>query len=441
MASPPLAHREPGALGLSAGLGAAAVGMVAAWLSLPLALGLAGVLGLGLGLWAKRRADLRGARLQELSARAMKEVEGKALSAEGSPTRQIDEAISALTMSLAQQRRHLRRHRDVEAAILKSSFGGLVVVDRRLQVRAINPVVRQLLPAVPDPVGRPIIEAVPYAPLAQVLEEAISKGEPVEQEQISGRFDLLIRAVPLGEAGGAIAVLLDITTARRAERSRSDFVANVSHELRTPVTSIIGYAETLLDDPDALPGDSREMVDAIHRNATRLFRIFDDLLQLARIEARQKDMPLTRIALAELVEDAVDLHMDAAEAREVELSVELPPGLSARVNREAFAHILGNLVENGVKYTQSGGRVKVSAHSEGDRVILEVDDNGPGIDPVHHARIFERFYRVDVGRSRAAGGTGLGLSIVKHLCLATHAKISVRSLPGRGSTFVLSLPT
>ncbi|MCK6521772.1 ATP-binding protein [Myxococcota bacterium] len=437
MASPTHGTREPGALGLSAGLGAALVALVAAELGLAPALALAAALGVGIGLWAKARADGRAARLQELSAKAMKEAEGKPLGAEASPIRQIDEAISALTMSLAQQ----RRHRDIESASLQSSVGGLVVVDRRLQVRAINPVVRQLLPAVPEPVGRPIIEAVPYAPLAQVLEEAIQKGEPVEQEHISGRFDLLLRAVPLGEAGGAIAVLLDITTARRAERSRSDFVANVSHELRTPVTSIIGYAETLLDDPDALPEDSREMVEAMHRNATRLFRIFDDLLQLARIEARQKDMPLERLPLAELVEDVVDLHADAAEAREVELSVELPPGLCARVNREAFTHILGNLVENGVKYTQAGGRVKVSAHTDGDRVILEVDDNGPGIDPVHHARIFERFYRVDVGRSRAAGGTGLGLSIVKHLCLATHAKVSVRSLPGRGSTFVLSLPT
>ena len=143
--------------------------------------------------------------------------------------------------------------------------------------------------------------------------------------------------------------------------------------------------------------------------------------------------------LNDALEEAIDRFSGAARAKQISLTLDCPEALSARINAEAFGHIVGNLVENAIKYTPEGGEVDVRAFEEDGHVLVEVEDNGPGIDPRHHARIFERFYRVDAGRSRAVGGTGLGLAIVKHLSRATEAHVELRSMPGRGTTFVVRL--
>lgn len=424
-----------GALGgaLVGGLGVALGGP---WVTVPLVLVFAG--GVAWVRWSLSEDYLD--RVRAVGARAVREAGLSEHKVVGDEVRVLEAGLNALILALARDKRHLKRQRTLEEAIMRSSLGGLVVTGRKGLIRAVNPAARELLPMVKDPLGKRPIEAIPFAPLARALEDAVELGEPVEREAASGRFDLVIRAVPLGEDGGAIAVIVDITSARRAERARSDFVANVSHELRTPITSIVGYAETLLADPQSLDPLLVEMLEPIHRNATRLSRIFEDLLQLSRIEARQEDLPLDSCPLRELIDEVVDGLRPAAQARQITVSVEDPQELSARVHREAFHHMLGNLVDNAIKYTPEGGRVRILTHREGQEVRVDVDDNGPGIDPVHHARIFERFYRVDPGRSRAAGGTGLGLAIVKHLGRATGARVTLRSLPGRGTTFSLHLP-
>ena len=184
------------------------------------------------------------------------------------------------------------------------------------------------------------------------------------------------------------------------------------------------------------------MLEAIDRNANRLTRIFDELLDLARIEARLQEMALDEVDLRPMIQDLARTWSETADLRRIELMVELPDHpLVARIHIQAFDRILGNLVANAIKYSPNKGKVGIRARMAGSRVVVEVEDQGPGIDPAHQSRIFERFYRVDKGRSRDVGGTGLGLALVKHLCLATGAKVGVRSNPGHGATFSIRFPT
>ncbi len=313
---------------------------------------------------------------------------------------------------------------------------GVVVVDSQGRVVRINPVVRDFLPLVPDPVGKALELAIPCQPLQRVLQYAIAGGEVVEKVEGIGRFELLLRAKPLGDGEGAVAVIYDITELAGVERARSDFVASVSHELRTPVTSILGYAETLLDYSD-LDDDVVMMLEAIRRNAGRLTTLFEELMHLYRLESTGGGLPLERLSVTELARGVVEHCLDQAKRLKIDLQMDEAEDLHARVNPEAFGHVLGNLVNNAIKYTQEGGWVRVSLGRDKQGVWAEVRDNGPGIDPLYRERVFERFFRIDKGRDRKDGGTGLGLAIVKHLCKAMSATVELQSVPGHGSCFMV----
>jgi two-component system phosphate regulon sensor histidine kinase PhoR len=256
---------------------------------------------------------------------------------------------------------------------------------------------------------------------------------------VDGR-DLVLRALPLEDAEGCMGVVLDVTSVRAAEKARRDFVANVSHELRTPVTAILGWSEALVQERGELPAHVHDMVDAIDRNARRLGLLIEDVLHLSRIEARRADLHLEEEELAPLVDEVVARHRGRPDQAGVALRVDVPAAVAVPLNAEAFEHALGNLVDNALKYTPRGGAVVVAARCSDDHVDVTVSDTGIGIDVVHHARIFERFYRVDAGRDRAVGGTGLGLALVKHLCRAMRADVVLESRPGEGSTFTIRLP-
>jgi two-component system phosphate regulon sensor histidine kinase PhoR len=234
-------------------------------------------------------------------------------------------------------------------------------------------------------------------------------------------------------------VLLDTTEAKRLERLRREFVANASHELRTPVAAIVGVAETLAagaaDDPEA----RGSFLEILMRHAQRLSRLTADLLDIARLEAGYK--PRLEVVEIERAVDAVlgTLHVKAGP-RNITLEKKTPMGERVSAERAAVEQIITNLVDNAIKYTPAGGRVSVRAESRGGRVRVIVEDTGPGIPKEHHARLFERFYRVDDARSRDLGGTGLGLAIVKHLALANGGDVAVESEVGRGSRFIVSMP-
>jgi len=321
--------------------------------------------------------------------------------------------------------------------LVDRSPNGVMVTGPDGRIAMVNPALVEMVPLVPDPLGRLPFEAVPLQVLAEALDPA--REDELEFPLVSGNRDLLVRVLGLGPAGGRVAILQDVTRLRQADRYRSEFVANVSHELRTPATAIAGYAETLLEDRDSLDPYVVDMVEVIYRNARRLTALFEDLLTLARLDARQGPLPMGSLALGPVLTEAIDKMQVLAAEKQIHFEVFLPSDVRVRGNRDAMGHIMSNLVSNAVKYSFDGGAVTVRAQRRDRWMLVEVIDVGIGIDPVHQERIFERFYRVDRGRSRAAGGTGLGLAIVKKLVDAMGAAIEVRSRPGRGSIFRLLL--
>jgi len=325
----------------------------------------------------------------------------------------------------------------IAEVLIDRSPNGIMMTTADGRIAAVNPAVHDLLPIVPGAIGRLPIQAVPVERLAAALDPSVQ--EEVEFYFESGHRTLLVKVISLD--GGRLAILQDVTMFAQVESHRREFVANVSHELRTPATSIAGYAETLLDDPENMDEFTLEMVQVIHRNAQRLIALFDDLLHLSRIDAQEVGMEIVELNLASVIKEAFDKGRANAEEKEISLQSYVDEDLMVQSNRDALGHIFGNLVENAIKYSHEGGMVSIRAsHRDEGRVLVEVIDVGFGIDSSLHGRIFERFYRVDKGRSRAAGGTGLGLAIVKRLCHTVGASVDVKSKPGKGSIFRVLLP-
>jgi two-component system sensor histidine kinase SenX3 len=251
------------------------------------------------------------------------------------------------------------------------------------------------------------------------------------------RVAVVVRASPL-DTGGAVATIEDVSERRRVDAVRTDFVANISHELRTPVGALAVLAETLADEDDVgvIHRIAARMVDEAHR----VSRTIDDLLELSRIELGEEPVR-DMVDVLDVVDAAVERTRALAETRRTRIEVlERESGTRVLGDRRQLVSALGNLVENAVKYSEPGSSVQVRVHVEGEWVELMVADHGIGIPAQHHDRIFERFYRVDKGRSRDTGGTGLGLAIVRHVATNHHGEVLVSSQEGEGSTFVLRIP-
>jgi two-component system phosphate regulon sensor histidine kinase PhoR len=292
------------------------------------------------------------------------------------------------------------------------------------------------------------LELVRNADLQEILDRAFSTREPVSGEIETGgltRRHLLVHASPLppDESGsrGLLAVFVDVTEIRRLETLRKDFVANVSHELRTPVTAVRSAVETLRHTLARDAAASARFIDMIDRNAQRLGTLVEDLLDLSRIESQEYRPELQALALRPAVEQVIGLLRAKIDEKRLQVALEVPAeGFTVRADRQALEQILTNLVENAVKYCPMSAAIAVRARLSDGLARVEVVDTGPGIEPRHQPRLFERFYRVDGGRSRDMGGTGLGLSIVKHLVEAMKGDVGVESTPGRGSLFWFTLP-
>jgi two-component system phosphate regulon sensor histidine kinase PhoR len=247
-----------------------------------------------------------------------------------------------------------------------------------------------------------------------------------------------VTAAPL-PGGGAVTVLRDLTETERVEKTRRDFIANVSHELRTPLTSIQGYAETLLDGSQE-NNHSREFLDIIRKNASRMSRLTEDLLTLARVESGEQRFDVQPVMPGELLHEAVESFEKLAHTHGVELRVEDSAREAVSADREAIHQVFSNLIDNALKYAASGGQLVLGARPAEHGVEFYVRDFGSGIPSEHLPRLFERFYRVDKARSRESGGTGLGLAIAKHIVLAHEGAIRAESELNHGSTFLFTLP-
>ncbi|MGE5788572.1 MAG: ATP-binding protein [Myxococcales bacterium] len=357
---------------------------------------------------------------------------------------ELGRTLARLARSLSGTLGELRLERDRMAGILTRMSEGVILLDEEERITLVNPALREMLLLRDDCVGKSVLEVIRHADLKRLLDETRASGRGTTQEiEITGLKPrrLLVHVAPVGTESGVFAVAFDVTEMRRLESIRRDFVANVSHELRTPVTAIRSAAETIRDvavnDVQALP----RFTDIIARNAERLGNLVDDLLDLSRIESREIRIVLEALDVSMVVSQALALFRERAEKRGQTLQSDVPastPRILA--DRRAIEHILTNLIDNAVKYSGTNSVIRVRARQTGTFIALQVEDTGPGIAPEHLPRIFERFYRVDTGRSRELGGTGLGLSIVRHLVEAMGRHIDVESTLGTGTRFEFTMP-
>lgn len=335
----------------------------------------------------------------------------------------------------------LREQRDRLETVLEAMRDGMFTVDGMGRLRMFNSQASRMLGLKEEDLKRPLDESIPFAPLLDLVSSEGEARESVEFELPGAPSKtVLARRSPLQDPGGVLVVLSDVTEMRRLETIRRDFVANVSHELRTPISVIQANAETLLDGAMDDPVIASGFVDAMLRNAERLSNIISDLLDLSRIEARRFAVKIEPVPLAPVVARMLDSLALKMANHDLHMQVDVPADLQVMADASALEQVLQNLLDNASKYTPEQGSIRVAAAEEGGRVRLAVSNDGPPIAPHHQARIFERFYRIDKGRSRDMGGTGLGLAIVKHLMETMGGQVGVESSEERDTTFWVHLP-
>lgn len=354
----------------------------------------------------------------------------------------LGEALDRLAENLSRTLGELRSERDLLDGILSGMQEGVLVTGGDGRIILVNPALREMLLLPAECTGKSVLQAIRNADLVALLERAAAGAAPPADLEVGGLKPrrLLVHAVTLsGVPGGVLAVFVDVTELRRLEAVRRDFVANASHELRTPVAAVRAAAETLrssVNEPEA----ALRFTAMIERNAERLERLIEDLLELSRIESRQFQLNLESVDLGSTAQRAIALHRAGAAQKRIDIGAELEPDtLAVRADRRALELVFGNLLDNAVKYSGEGAHVRIRGTRDAALVRVSVTDTGPGIEPQHLARLFERFYRVDPGRSRELGGTGLGLAIVKHLVEAMGGTVSVESTVGAGTTFTFTL--
>jgi two-component system phosphate regulon sensor histidine kinase PhoR len=352
-------------------------------------------------------------------------------------------SIHRMSEELGRTMAALAGERNLLETVLGSMGDAVLAVDGETRIRVANPAAARLLRIEGPPEGRLLLEVVRLPALKELLARATHDAETVAAELELPRIPtrrVLVRATPLREPAGHVVVLQDVTEMRQLETVRRDFVANVSHELRTPVSVILGSSETLLDGAMADGASARRFLEAIHGNAERLARLIADLLDLSRIEAGRWAMEVRSVAVDAALGRAAEAVAEPARRKGQSIEVARADGLVVAADPEALDQVLLNLLDNAVKYTPAGGRIRLDARRVDGRVRAEVTDDGPGIELRHQERVFERFYRVDPGRSRDMGGTGLGLSIVKHLVEAMGGQVGFEAVEPHGSRFWLTLP-
>ncbi|MBX3248311.1 MAG: HAMP domain-containing protein [Myxococcales bacterium] len=354
----------------------------------------------------------------------------------------IGRALDRMADQLADRIENLHAEQDRLRTVLNSMVEAVFVTDSLGRIIATNQALDRLLGA--DVLGLTAMEALKSPELHDAVRTA-RKGEPCHVEleiRLGDLYSFSAHVAPLQAGAGVVAVLHDVSKLRETDRLRRDFVANASHELRTPLTAIRGFAETLrdgaLEDPDA----ARRFLDVILRHTLRLQALVADLTALSRAESPDQHLELEDVDVGRAAMEVVRGLSSKAEQRRVQLVFEPPPAtLVVHANERGLDQVLINLVDNAIKYTPEGTSVRVRVRDVDDHVRLDINNPGPPIAPQHLERVFERFYRIDEGRSRDVGGTGLGLSIVKHLCAQMGAEVKVQSNDADGTTFSVLFPT
>ncbi len=365
---------------------------------------------------------------------------------------QLAEAMNTMAQQLDERIRTITRQRNEQDAILAAMVEGVIAIDNEEHIITVNDAAANMLGKEPiDIVQRWIQEAILDIGLQRFIQSLLKERIPREQEitlfQNGKERDLQVNGTMLkgsrGSIKGVLVVLHDVTTLKRLQNIRKDFVANVSHELRTPLTSIKGFVETLLDGTMNEPKQLERFLTIIANHVNRLNAIIEDLMTLSRLEKGKVDEKVTLqpTKLDPIICDAVDVCSAKAAQSKITIGIEGEKGLTARCNASLFEQAIINLVDNAVKYSPPDSHVKITCTRKNGEIGISVIDQGHGIEAQHLPRLFERFYRIDKARSRKMGGTGLGLAIVKHIMHVHHGSITVESELGKGSIFTLLLPT
>ena len=420
------------------------------------------LLGIGITLLFSRRFLVRVQRLEDFSRRvAGGDFRPLPQEPVGDGLGDLACALNDTAAHLSATIRSLTEERNRSAAILRSMVEGIAVVDARERVTFCNDAFAKIWDIGSLGIeGKPAVELIRQPDILELIRQALSGSEGLHGEISFGRaqprsFSVTVAPVPLFNGAvtdmkspadaapfGAVVVLHEITDIHRIEQVRKDFVANVSHELRTPLTAIQGFAETLLTGALEDRQNNRRFVEIIRNHAARLSRLTDDLLKLSRIEAGKLDMDFQAVDLEMLIDAAVESARGAANQKQLSLAVPNPPLDLPRILVDAglLREVLRNLLDNAIQYTPPGGRIQVESVTREGLAVVTIADTGIGIPQADQSRIFERFYRVDVARSREVGGTGLGLAIAKHIVEAHGGQIWVDSAVGEGSKFHFSIP-
>ena len=390
--------------------------------------------------------------LDELTVAAMRIGEGdlstRARVAGSDETRELGAALNAMAESLGKTRAGLERSAAHLGSILTQMADGVIVLAPDETIQVFNPAAGALLAADPAAaVGKRLTEVALHYDLAELPRRAMRLRTPAQGEvRTADEQPRTIAAVaaPIatenGQPAGAVMTLRDVTEVQRLQQVRQDFVTNAGHELRTPVAAIRSLAETLAEGALADPQAAPRFLAQIVQSTENLARLLDDMLTLARLEGAEHAPEPGAVDVRAALAEAAARIGPQAQSKGIEVTVAAPEDLRAWCSEDNLMAALVNLLDNAVKYTPEGGRVEAAAERHNDHVRITVTDDGPGIPEAHRERIFERFYRVDKGRSRQLGGTGLGLSIVRHAVESDGGRVWVEAPEQGGARFVIMLP-
>ncbi len=351
---------------------------------------------------------------------------------------EVVRSVHSMQEQLTARIAELHHEREETIALIESMEQGVLAASAKGDLLLANPSARRLLgfgagDALPN-----LRELFHRLEAREIVDRGLA-GEIVAGEEVQyNGHSILMTAHPL-PGGGVVLGLIDTTDLKRLEVVRRDFVANVSHELKTPLTSIIGYAETLLGE-QATDAERQRFVETIVDNAYRMQRLVDDLLDLARLESGGWAPNYERVDLRSATQNAWSHFEKTARTKSIAFDIEIPAGVTVDTDAQALGQILDNLLDNALRHTLQGGSISVGVVQSYGELELTVSDTGIGIPATHIPRVFERFYRVDPGRSRGEGGTGLGLAIVKHLVEAQGGRVALESVVGKGTTVRIHLP-
>ena len=336
-------------------------------------------------------------------------------------------------------------------SIINSLTDAVIAVDRNYRIILINTIAFQLLSIDKNSpvIGMNILELVRNNMIISSLEKTLISNTSTENDitKIGESSKIFrVRTSPIKSLedsvsnSGAVITIQDITNIKKLEQIRTEFVSNVTHELKTPLTSIRGFVETLRNGAINDEKVAKNFLDIIDIEAERLNTLINDILQLSEIETKQGDTNIATHSFEPLLVDVFSLLQSAADKKDIELCYSVEKNLKITANRNRIKQMLINLVDNAIKYNKPSGKVIVKAFRKQGRIVISVKDTGIGIPSEHIDRIFERFYRVDKGRSRSMGGTGLGLSIVKHIVYLYNGDVRIESQADKGTEFIIQLP-